>query len=290
LRKKLPSGGEAVGALLAGAGADTVCRGAHCPNRAECHARGQAAFLLLGPRCTRRCAFCAMGRGAGGRPAAPDPAEPDRVAAAAAALGLGHVVVTSVTRDDLPDGGAAHFAATVAAIRRRAPEAAVELLVPDFAGDRGAWRTVLGAGADVLNHNIETVPRLYPQVRPGAGYARSLELLAFAGRHGSAAAVKSGLMVGLGETRGETLSAAADLRRAGVSMVTVGQYLCPSRGRLRPVSRFVPPEEFAWLEERLRGMGFAAVGCGPWVRSSYRAEEGFASLRAVLPAAGDERP
>ncbi len=199
-------------------------------------------------------------------------------------MGLEHAVVTSVTRDDLPDGGAAQFAATVAALRARLPAARAEILVPDFAGDENAWRVAVDAGADVFNHNVETVPRLYAEVRAGADYARSLALLAYArARRGPDAPVKSGLMVGLGETADEILAVAADLRGAGVSMVTVGQYLSPVRGGTRPVARFVPPEEFADLAARLRALGFRSVGCGPWVRSSYGAEEAFRAAAANTP-------
>lgn len=285
LRKPLPAGGEGVARLLAEVGADTVCRGAHCPNRAECQAAGQAAFLLLGPSCTRGCTFCAMRRES---PAPPDPDEPERVAAAAARLGLAHVVVTSVTRDDLPDGGAEHFAATTRAIRRTLPGATVELLVPDFNGDREAWRVAVDAAPEVFNHNLETAPRLYPDVRPGADYARSLELLAYAaGRLAGRGVVKSGLMAGLGETDDEILAVARDLRAAGVSMITVGQYLCPRQGGLRPVSRFVTPEGFVALKAELFALGFRSVGCGPWVRSSYGAAEALGEILKVGSTATD---
>lgn len=277
LRKKLPTGGAAVSRMLDQTGADTVCRGAQCPNRAECQAAGQAAFLLMGPDCTRRCTFCAMRHHT--PPAPLDPAEPERVADAAARLSLKHGVITSTTRDDLPDGGASHFAATVAAFRKRLPGASVEILTSDFNGDRAAWAVAVDAGADVFNHNMETVPSLYAAVRPGADYRRSLSLLAFAReRSGSETRTKSGLMVGLGESLEEIRKVALDLRAAGVSMITVGQYMCPRQGGLRPVSRYVTPEEFSDLAADLRGMGFDSVGCGSWVRSSYGAAEAFLSL------------
>jgi len=271
LRAAAP-GSERVTELLAltdREGLHTVCQGAHCPNLGECWARGAATFLLLGPHCTRGCRFCAVTRQA---PLPPDPDEPARIARAVAALGLRHAVVTSVTRDDLPDGGAWQFAATVTAVRRLSPGCTVEVLVPDFGGDRAAWDTVLAAEPEVLGHNLETVARLYPAVRVGAEYGRSLALLAAAARHRRGRGVKSGLMVGLGESRGEVLEVLADLRRVGVSLVTIGQYLQPSPDHL-PVAQYWPPEEFAWLQQEALALGFAAVAAGPLVRSSYRAEE-----------------
>lgn len=279
LAKKIPADdGRAVEECLDELALDTVCRGARCPNRLECRARGRAAFLLMGPNCTRRCRFCAM---AEGEPRPLDPAEPGRLAEAAARLGLGHVVVTSVTRDDLPDGGAGHFAATVRAIRERLPGATVEILVPDFWGDEDAWAVAADALPDVFNHNLETVERLYGEVRPGADFDRSLALLDFVKERRPELTSKSGLMLGLGEEMEEILETAEALRDVGVDMITVGQYLQPRSERTLEVRRFVPPEEFAALERELLALGFASVACGPFVRSSYNAEESF------LAAGGD---
>lgn len=246
----------------------TVCQEARCPNITECFARGTATFMILGDTCTRSCRFCAVGYG---RPAPPDPGEPGRVAEAAGALRLGHVVITSVTRDDLPDGGAGHFAATVAAVRSGVPEAAVEVLIPDFRGSRVALETVLAAEPDVLNHNLETVARLYQQVRPQADYQRSLAMLAWAKTLVPKLVTKSGLMLGLGERTGEVLRALYDLRQARCDLLTLGQYLQPTDGQL-PVERFVPPAEFASYQDKAESLGFRGVSAGPLVRSSHRAE------------------
>ncbi|HUT37439.1 MAG TPA: lipoyl synthase [Planctomycetota bacterium] len=253
--------------LLRGLSLNTVCQSAQCPNQSECFARGTATFLILGDTCTRSCRFCAVGQGT---PVPPDPDEPRRVAEAAARLGLQHVVVTSVTRDDLADGGSGHFAATIEAIRA-ACSATVEVLTPDFQGDRDCLRRVLEARPDVYNHNIETVPRLYPRVRPQAVYERSLELLARVADHGQGILPKSGLMVGLGETHNEMAAVIWDLRRAGCEALTIGQYLRPSPEHL-PVERFVPPEEFDAYREEAEAMGFSAVAAGAFVRSSYHAD------------------
>ena len=250
----------------------TVCEEARCPNIHECWARERTAtFMLMGDVCTRHCGFCAVGKG---RPGALDPAEPERVAEAAAELGLSHAVVTSVNRDDLADGGAAHFAATIRAIRSRLPGCTVEVLIPDFCGDAAALETVLEAAPEILNHNVETVPRLYRRVRPEAKYAQSLELLARADarrrRVGSATRTKSGLMVGLGETRAELSATLADLRAAGCDVATIGQYLQPYEKRL-PVERYYSPEEFEELRREGEELGFSHVESGPLVRSSYHA-------------------
>lgn len=246
----------------------TVCESARCPNIHECFRRGTATFMILGDRCTRGCGFCAVPKAR--HPAPPDPNEPAHVAQMARAMNLRHVVVTSVNRDDLPDGGAVHFAETIRAIRAALPAATIEVLTPDFLGDLDAVTTVLEARPDVFNHNVETVPRLYPRVRPQARYERSLAVLEFAARNGGTL-VKSGLMVGLGERCEEVEEVLRDLRRCGVSIVTIGQYLQPTRRNL-PVAEYVPPERFeAYRETGLR-LGFRAVFSGPFVRSSYMAE------------------
>jgi len=254
--------------LLDGLALHTVCQEARCPNLAECFGRGTATFLILGDRCTRGCRFCAVGHG---RPAPPDPDEPHRVAKAAACLGLRHVVLTSVTRDDLPDGGAGHFAAAIQALRSRLPAVTVEVLIPDLKGSHAALEIVLQAGPDVLNHNVETVPRLYRTVRPGADYRRSLALLARAKALHPGLVTKSGLMLGLGERTTEVIQVLRDLRRAGCDLLTLGQYLQPADDQL-PVVRFVPPDEFAAYGDKARSMGFRGVASGPLVRSSHRAE------------------
>jgi lipoyl synthase len=254
--------------LLDGLALHTVCQEARCPNLDECFGRGTATFLILGDRCTRGCRFCAIGHG---RPASPDPNEPQRVAEAAARLGLRHAVLTSVTRDDLPDGGAGHFAAAVQALRCRLPAVTVEVLIPDLKGSHAALETVLQARPDVLNHNVETVPRLYRTVRPGADYRRSLALLARAKALRPALVTKSGLMLGLGERTTEVIQVLHDLRQAGCDLLTLGQYLQPSNCQL-PVVRYVPPDEFAAYGDKAWAMGFRGVAAGPLVRSSHRAE------------------
>lgn len=270
LRRGIPRGRvfQDVHHIIAGGRLNTVCREALCPNLSECYARGTAAFLILGGRCTRDCRFCAVEHGPEGLP---DPDEPARLAEAVTTMGLRYVVVTSVTRDDLPDGGARQFALTIGAIRDRAPDVPVEVLIPDFQGDAAALRTVIDAGPDVLNHNLETVPRLYDSARPQADYRRSLDLLRRAGEIAPGLPVKTGLMLGMGETAGEVRDTLRDILAAGCRMLTIGQYLAPSDRHL-PVARYVPPEEFdGWREEALT-MGFSEVASGPFVRSSYRAD------------------
>ena len=254
--------------LLSSCNLNTVCAEAKCPNRGECFSRGAAAFLILGPVCTRDCAFCGV---ESGQPSPVDAGEGERLAEAAALMGLRHVVITSVTRDDLPDGGASAFAGAIRRLREKIPPAAVEALVPDFQGSADALATVLDSGPDVLNHNIETVPRLYPRIRPQAIYARSLELLKRAAEDGRPV-VKSGIMVGLGETVDEVNELLRDLRAAGCSSVTIGQYLRPSR-KQAPVAEFITPEQFSAYEKTALDIGFAQAFCGPYVRSSYRAGE-----------------
>jgi lipoic acid synthetase len=293
LRKRIPAGGEAreVRRLLAELGLATVCAGAHCPNMPECYARGTATFLILGNSCTRSCRFCAIEKRP---PGALREDEPEAVAQATARLKLRHVVITSVTRDDLADGGAGHFARTIREVRERLPQIVIEVLTPDFQGSREAIDTVLAARPDIFNHNVETVPRLYAAVRPEADYRRSLDVLAYAKSVGGDACLgekkgtvpfsacgsriytKSGLMLGLGETADEIRACLADLRAAGCDIVTIGQYLAPSASH-HPVARFVDPGEFAAWEAEARTLGFAAVASGPFVRSSYQAESVFAS-------------
>jgi lipoic acid synthetase len=264
---------EQVRAMMRQLSLVTVCEEARCPNIHECWARERTAtFMLLGEICTRHCGFCAVGKG---KPGDLDPQEPEHVAQAVAELGLAHAVVTSVNRDDLPDGGAAHFAETIRAIRRRNLGCAVEVLIPDFCGDADALRTVLDAEPHVLNHNIETVPRLYRRVRPDAIYERSLELLARAAafrNDGRRMRVKSGIMAGLGETTEELLSTLSDLRAHGCDIATVGQYLQPYEKRL-PVEKYYTPDEFAAIRAEAMRMGFAHVESGPLVRSSYHARQ-----------------
>ncbi|MGE5619161.1 MAG: lipoyl synthase [Sphingomonadaceae bacterium] len=259
-----------VEAVVAGLGLHTVCEEAACPNLGECWSRGTATFLVLGDVCTRHCRFCNV---RAGWPGPPDPEEPSRVAEAAARLGLRHVVVTSVARDDLPDGGAGLFAATIRAIRRRLPEAIVEVLVPDFGGSQSALESVADARPDVFNHNLETVERLSGSVRARASYRRSLGVLAWARRRGLK--TKSGLMVGLGERCGEVVDAMRDLRRVGCDLLTIGQYLQPSP-RQQEVVDYIHPAVFDWYREVALAMGFQGVASSPLVRSSYRAEEVWA--------------
>jgi lipoic acid synthetase len=248
-------------------GLHTVCEEAHCPNIAECWANRTATFMLLGDTCTRNCGFCAVTHG---RPLALDPAEPGRVAAAVAKLGLRHVVVTSVNRDDLEDGGAGHFASTARAIKAIVPHCRVEVLVPDFQGDLAAVATVAAAPIDIFNHNLETVPRLYRRVRPGARFERSLAVLAAARAARESLITKAGLMLGLGETADELVNVFGELRRVGCEILTLGQYLRPSADHL-PIERYVPPDEFAALRTRALALGFRHVEAGPLVRSSYHA-------------------
>jgi len=248
-------------------GLHTVCQEARCPNIGECWGHRTATFMLLGDTCTRNCGFCAVTHG---RPLAVDPAEPLRVASAVARLGLRHVVVTSVNRDDLADGGAAHFAATAGAIKRLLPGCRVEVLVPDFQGNLASVAEVVASPIDVFNHNLETVPRLYRRVRAGARYARSLAVLEAAHGGRDRLLTKTGLMLGLGETQEELASVFRDLRSIRCDILTLGQYLRPS-GEHLPVERYVPPEEFTALGAEALALGFRHVEAGPLVRSSYHA-------------------
>ena len=277
LRRKLPSGPEyeRIRRLLRERKLATVCQEAMCPNQFECFARGTATFLLLGDRCTRNCRFCAVAHGPLGPP---DPEEPGRVAEAVRTLGLRYTVLTSVTRDDLTDGGSGQFFAAIRAIRAEIPSCLIEVLIPDFQGDPQALATVLEAKPAVLNHNLETVPRLYAEVRPQADYQRSLDLLRAVKTMAPAMITKTGLMVGLGESREELLTVFADLRRAGCDLLTLGQYLQPTRAHLE-VARFLPPEEFEALRQETLALGFTAVAAGPFVRSSYQAEQLYRAAR-----------
>ncbi len=263
-----PHLGRVERAISAG-GLHTVCQEALCPNRLECYNRATATFLLMGDVCSRRCTFCNVAKG---KPAPLNPSEPENVARAAAELSLDFVVLTSVTRDDLPDGGAAHIAATISAVKAANPKTGVEVLAPDFKGQESALATVLEAGPEVFNHNVETVPRLYPALRPEAEFGRSVRLLARAKELKPGLVTKTGLMLGLGESDDELRRALAELVAAGVDLLTLGQYLAPSKSH-HPVAEYVSPERFeAWRNEALE-MGFADCAAGPLVRSSYRAKE-----------------
>ncbi len=252
-------------------GLSTVCEEARCPNRGECFSKPTATFMILGSDCTRNCGFCAVNSAP---PGPPDPEEPERIARASEEMGLRYVVITSVTRDDLPDGGAEHFAKTITAVRRVLPSARIEVLTPDFLGDRDALGTVLSARPDVFNHNVETVERLYPVVRPQAVFRRSLSVLSQSKLIAPDIFTKSGFMLGLGETREEVLELLRQLREAGCEIITIGQYLRPTVKNI-PVVEYVRPEVFEELRSAALDMGFHYVASGPLVRSSMNAEEMF---------------
>jgi len=252
----------------------TVCSSALCPNRSECFGRKRATFMILGNVCTRRCAFCGVSKGT---PWPPDAGEPERIAAALNRLKIEYAVITSVTRDDLPDRGSAAFAATISAVKKAGPETKVEVLTPDFGGERRFVADVIKEGPLVFNHNLETVSRLYPTVRPQAGYQRSLGVLR-AAKEAGAAFTKSGLMLGLGEEKEEVIEALCDLKAAGCDIVTLGQYLRPTRANI-PVARFVSPDEFEEFRMEALEAGFKACASGPFVRSSYFAEDLFGSIK-----------
>ncbi len=255
----------------------TICESARCPNAGQCLSQRTATFLILGDTCTRHCTFCAVKKGA----ALPvDATEPDRLLEAVLKLGLKYVVVTSVTRDDLQDGGALHFAEVITRLRENVVGIAVEVLIPDFLGSRAPLEIVVNAGPKVINHNVETVPRLYPEVRPEADYDRSVELLALVKELNPNMVTKSGLMLGLGETHEEVIELMNDLREADCDLLTIGQYLQPT-SRHHPVKRFVPPEEFLEYETTGRDLGFTEVASAPLVRSSYRAAEMFEKVRTT---------
>jgi lipoic acid synthetase len=270
LKRPLPSGNGNffTDHLLRELRLETVCENAKCPNRPECYSRRTATFMILGNVCTRPCGFCSVQKGT---PEALEDDEPERVAEAAARLGLRHVVITSVTRDDLPDGGAEHFARCILAVRRRTA-AAVEVLTPDFLGNRAAIDCVLFARPQVYNHNMETVPRFYKKVRGRAEYQRSLDLLAYVKRQAPEIVTKSGLMLGLGETYEELFEVLSDLRAVRCDTLTLGQYLTPTLKHI-PVARYLPPDEFDTIAELARKLGFQKVVAGPFVRSSYHADE-----------------
>jgi lipoyl synthase len=267
-RAPMGEGYDRLRTMLRGTGLHTVCEEARCPNIGECWNRGTATFMILGDVCTRACGFCAVKTGLPG--SAPDPDEPRRVAEAVVRMGLRHAVVTSVNRDDQRDGGAAIFAAVIREIRARTPGCTVEVLIPDFKGDWAALQVVLDARPEVLNHNTETVPRLYREVRPGARFSRSLDLLERSKRAGLR--TKSGIMVGLGEEAEEVLETIRAIRAAGTDVLTVGQYLRPSVQHL-PLRRYYTPQEFQEIKAFAEGLGFSHVESGPLVRSSYHAEE-----------------
>lgn len=269
LRIKLPTDPQfhTTTDIIEGSRLHTICEEARCPNQSECWSHGTATFLLLGDICTRGCTFCSV---ATGRPLSVDEDEPERVAEAAVRLNLKHVVLTSVNRDDLPDGGSTQFVRTVSAIRERIPESQIEILIPDFKGNWDALEIVMQAGIAVLNHNLETVPRLYKKVRPGAIYKRSLELLERAARLRPDVKTKSGIMIGVGEERDEVLQVITDLRATGCQILTIGQYLQPTPKNM-PVTRYVHPDEFAEYNRFGDELGFAHVESAPLVRSSYHA-------------------
>ena len=270
LKQRLPAGFicEEVSTLINNAKVHTVCQEAQCPNIWECFSRKTATFMIMGDHCTRNCRFCAVAHGPN---RFPDPEEPVRIAGMVQKLNLDYVVITSVTRDDLPDGGASFFVRTIKEIRRKVPHALIELLIPDFQGNKDALRSITEVRPDVLNHNIETIPRLYTMVRPEAIYQRSLDLLRQIVTFDSTIITKSGLMLGLGEQPEEILNTLKDLLDAGCQLVTMGQYLQPTKAHL-PVERYIPPKEFDNWRKIALEMGFAEVASGPFVRSSYHAK------------------
>jgi lipoic acid synthetase len=281
-RQRMPRAGEMadVSSVLADLKLNTVCQSAICPNMCQCFARKTATFMIMGNICTRNCTFCAIAKG---KPSELEADEPERIAAAVGRLSLKYVVITSVTRDDLSDGGAAHFAKTIEAIHSACPETLVEVLVPDFQGLSSALETVADARPAVINHNIETVPRLYKEVRPLANYHRSLDLISKIKEIDSRIVTKSGIMLGLGETREEVLEAMKDLRFSGCNLLTLGQYLAPSSQHHQVVS-YVTPDEFSSYVRPGLDMGFSGVASAPLVRSSYRAVELFREAQSKHPS------
>jgi lipoic acid synthetase len=284
LKRPLPAGNgnNFTAHLIEDLRLETVCESARCPNRPECWSRRTATFMIMGNLCTRTCSFCSVPKG---EPEALEADEPTRLAEAAARLGLKHVVITSVTRDDLPDGGAEHFVKCIAAVRARLPQAAVEVLTPDFLGDGAAIDAVTDAGPEVFNHNLETVPRLHRVVRGRALYSRSLGLLERVKRRAPHVLTKAGLMLGIGETIDELFDVFADLRAIGCDVLTLGQYLAPTAKHI-PVRRFVPPSEFDSIAATARLLGFKQVVAGPYVRSSYHAAD-MVPTHGERPASAD---
>lgn len=277
LRRGLPSGPEyeKLRSLLKKSDLTTVCQEAQCPNQFDCYSKGTATFMIMGDRCTRNCGFCAVGH----QPESPPESdEAERVAQTVEMLKLRYAVITSVTRDDLEDGGASCFAEVIRAIRKKTPKTLIEVLIPDLAGNWDGLQTILDAEPDVLNHNVETVASLYPTVRSGASYARSLDLLAEVKKRRPEIPTKTGMMVGLGETMEELYQTWADLRNVSCDILTIGQYLQPSADHL-PVERFVSPEEFERMEKEALKLGFSGVAAGPFVRSSYEAEKLYRKTR-----------
>jgi lipoic acid synthetase len=273
LRVKLPGGEEyhRMKNLLRTANLHTVCEEAVCPNIGECFGQGTATFLILGDVCTRECNFCAVAKGV---PSALEEGEPEKIAQAVEQIGLRHVVITSVTRDDLPDGGASHYGKTIKAIRTQDPSCTIEVLIPDFKGSENALEIILNEMPHILNHNLETVPRLYPNVKPGADYERSLSLLEEAKKIDPELTTKSGLILGVGEEHDEIINVMKDLRDVGCDILTIGQYLCPGKGFL-PIKRYYHPDEFIHLKYEGEKMGFRHVESDPLVRSSYHAAAQF---------------
>ena len=271
LRRRLPTRPQyqAMRKMLAASTLHTVCQKAHCPNQWECFSEKTATFLLLGERCTRNCRFCAVQTGA---TTPPDPGEPEEIQKIVDLLGLRYVVLTSVTRDDLEDGGAAQFSETIRGLHTLRPKVEVEILVPDFQGNLAALQTVIGSRPKVIGHNMETVPRLYGSVRPQASYDRSLELLRMVRSNSLSIITKSGIMLGLGEREEEVERVIVDLREAGCQLLTIGQYLQPSKKHL-PVVRYIPPIEFEKWQKKAMALGFSDAACGPFVRSSYKAAQ-----------------
>ena len=280
LKRPLPKGEKyhKVLKILGELKLNTVCSGASCPNQGECYSHGTATFMIMGDICTRNCRFCGVSHG---RPSSLQTDEPTRLADAVRKLQLKYVVITSVTRDDLPGGGAEHFAATIRAVRDAVPSVTIEVLTPDFQGDTICLDVVCRAAPNVFNHNIETTRRLAPEIRSGADYDRSLTVLSYVAGRANGPIVKSGFMLGLGESRDEISQALTDLRDAKVNMLTIGQYLQPSRDN-RPVQKFYPPDEFDEIKKQAQQMGFTNVAAGPFVRSSYHAELNLAKTDANI--------
>jgi len=287
LKQRLPAGFicEEVGTLINNAKVHTVCQEAQCPNIWECFSRKTATFMIMGDRCSRNCRFCAVKHGPD---RFPDPEEPHRIAGMVQNLNLDYVVITSVTRDDIPDGGASFFVRTVKEIRRKVPNALIELLIPDFQGNKDALRSITEIRPDVLNHNIETVPRLYSIVRPEAIYQRSLDLLKQVVTYDSTIIAKSGLILGIGEQPEEILNTLKDLLHAGCQLVSIGQYLQPTKAHL-PVERYIPPKEFNDWRKIAIEMGFVEVACGPFVRSSYHAKDLYQAVKVFTHSSSGQR-